>query len=216
MRRAIIIANGRMEKPPNLASYIQASTLIIAVDGGIHNCISLGIRPNVIIGDFDSIESDDLTVYRDSGMNIIRYPTHKDETDLDLALRYAMNREVSEMIIIGGLGARWDMTIANILLIAHPMYTGVNIRLLDGSQELFLLTAGNHSVVKGQPGDTLSLIPLVGDVSGVITNGLEYPLSDETLQFGSSRGVSNVLILDQAHIFFRQGLLLCILNRVGN
>jgi thiamine pyrophosphokinase len=120
------------------------------------------------------------------------------------------------VIILGGLGARWDMTIANIHLIAHPMFAGLHIRLLDGTQELRLLRAGDRSVIHGRSGDTLSLIPLAGDVSGIITSGLEYQLNDETLHFGSSRGVSNVLIQDQADILFRQGVLLCIVNKAGN
>jgi thiamine pyrophosphokinase len=90
------------------------------------------------------------------------------------------------------------------------------MRFLDGNQELFLLRAGNHSLVYGHPGDTLSLIPFTGDVSGIITKGLEYPLNDETLQFGTSRGVSNVLLQGQAQIYIQQGLLLCVLNKAGN
>jgi thiamine pyrophosphokinase len=216
MKQALIIANGVMEKPPELSSYVSASTLIIAADGGIHNCISLGIQPNVIIGDLDSMELEEIPIYREAGVEVIQYPTHKDETDLELALQYAKKHEVSELIIIGGLGARWDMTIANILLISQPMFTGINIRLMDGTQELFLLQPGVQSVVHGHPGDTISLIPLTGEVSGVITDGLEYPLNDETLQFGTSRGVSNVLLTKQAQIYFQQGFLLCILNRIGN
>ena len=216
MKQALIIANGKMEKPPALSSYVSASTLIIAADGGIHNCISLGIQPNVIIGDLDSMESEEIPIYREAGVDVIQYPTHKDETDLELALQYAKKHEVSDLIIIGGLGARWDMTIANILLIAQPMFTGINIHLMDGTQELFLLKPGVQSVVHGHPRDTISLIPLTGEVSGVITDGLEYPLNDETLQFGTSRGVSNVLLMKQAQIYFQQGFLLCILNRTGN
>jgi thiamine pyrophosphokinase len=216
MKQAIIIANGSMQVPPELSSYVQASTLIIAADGGIHNCKSLGIQPNVIIGDLDSVGSGEVAPYQESGVDVIAYPPRKDETDLELALRYALKSEVTDVIILGGLGARWDMTIANIHLIAHPMFAGLHIRLLDGTQELRLLRAGNRSVIHGRSGDTLSLIPLAGDVSGIITSGLEYQLNDETLHFGSSRGVSNVLIQDQADILFRQGVLLCIVNKAGN
>jgi thiamine pyrophosphokinase len=205
-----------MEKPPDLPMFIQSSIMIIAADGGLHNCIALGIQPNVIIGDLDSIGSDELTAYRVAGVEIIRHPTHKDETDLELALHYALKREINDVIIIAGLGARWDMSVTNILFLANPLLTGLNMRFLDGSQELFLLRAGNHSLAQGHPGDTLSLIPFVGDVSGIITKGLEYPLNDETLQFGTSRGVSNVLLKGQAQIYIKQGLLLCILNKVGN
>lgn len=212
MKRAIIFANGRMEKLPKIVADIQASDLLIAADGGIHHCKSLGIQPHVIIGDLDSMDPNEVTAYREAGVNVIQFPAHKDETDLELALQFALKHEVAEVIILGGLGARWDMTIANILLIAHPMFTRLKIRLLDGTQELVLLRAGKRSNIQGQPGDTISLIPLAGDARGIITHGLEYPLMDETLQFGSSRGVSNVFIQEHAQIFFREGLLLCILS----
>jgi thiamine pyrophosphokinase len=216
MMQAVIIANGKMEKPEFLSTYLNSSSWIIAADGGTYNCISLGLRPNVIIGDLDSLKDEELTSYREAGTEIIAYPKHKDETDLELALQYALKIGITDLLIIGGLGARWDMSIANIMVLAHPMYTDLNIRLLDGHQEIRLLKAGDRTIIHGQPGEAISLIPLAGDVLGISTRGLEYPLNNETLQFGSARGVSNVFILEQAEIFFSQGLLCCITNRVDN
>jgi thiamine pyrophosphokinase len=214
--QAIIVANGQVVPPPALQDYISSSSIIIAADGGIRNCISLGIQPNIIIGDLDSIDEFKTREYRDAGVQIIQYPTHKDETDLELALQHAREIEVNLVIIIGGLGARWDMTIANMLLIAHPKYQEMNIRMLDGTQELFILRAGIRSTVQGHTGDTISLIPLAGDVNGIVTSGLEYALHNETLQFCTARGVSNIFTQDQAQIFIMQGLLLCIINRGQN
>ena len=213
MKRAIIVANGQLVLPPNLQDYITSSSLIIAVDGGIRNCLSLGIRPNIIIGDLDSTDDYKLANYQDAGVQIIQYPTHKDETDLELALQYAKEHGVSEVILLGGLGARWDMTIANILILTHPKYSEQKIHILDSTQELFILRAGNHTLIQGRAGEKISLIPLTGDVSGIVTSGLEYPLNDETLQFGTARGVSNIFTQEQAQIFFRHGLLLCVINR---
>jgi thiamine pyrophosphokinase len=214
MKQALIVANGQMETPIELSSYLKATEFIIAADGGIHHCISLGIQPNVIIGDLDSTSQEEFAAYRKAGVEVIQYPTRKDETDLELALNYARDLGVTEVIILGSLGARWDMTLANILLISNPVYQGMKIRLLDGTQELFLLKAGEQSDIQGDPGDILSLIPLVGDVSGVITDGLEYPLHDETLKFGTTRGVSNVFIKHHAHVSIKQGLILCTVNRI--
>ena len=213
MKKAIIVANGQVVKPPGLQNYISSSSIIIAVDGGIRNCISLGIRPNIIIGDLDFIEDCKIGEYRDAGVQIIQYPTHKDETDLELALHHTNEIGVSEVILLGGLGARWDMTIANILLIAHPKYKEMNVHILDGTQELLMLRSGSHSIVHGHHGDVISLIPIAGDVTGIVTSGLEYPLNDETLQFGTARGVSNVFTQEQAQIYINRGVLLCIINR---
>jgi len=119
------------------------------------------------------------------------------------------------VLIFGALGARWDMTVANITLLAHPMFARMKLRMLDGNQELILLRANEQSVLNGHPGDSISLIPLTGDVAGIFTDGLEYPLEGEDLKFGSSRGVSNVFMQEQSQILFREGVLLCIINRAG-
>lgn len=213
MKRAIIFANGRMEGPPEFVKDLHPSDLIIAADGGTHHCKSLGITPNVIIGDFDSLDPKEVTSYQQTGVEIIQYPIHKDETDLELVLQFTLKQDVTEVYIIGGLGARWDMTVANILLIAHPMFSRLKIRLLDGSQELVLLRGDEQIELHGRPGYQISLIPLAGDAYGITTHGLEYPLNDETLFFGSPRGVSNVFLQDHAQVFIREGVLLCILNR---
>jgi thiamine pyrophosphokinase len=214
MKSAIIFANGRMEKPPDILSILQTSDLLIAADGGTHNCEALGIKPDVIIGDLDSMNPDDVTSYRDAGVEVINYPAHKDESDLELSLEYSLVHDFTEIVIIGGLGERWDMTMMNIVLMAHPKFSGLNIRLLDGTQELLLLKPGKNVELAGKPGDTLSLIALAGEASGILTHGLEYPLNNETLQFGESRGVSNVFTAARARIAFSQGLILCIINRV--
>ncbi len=123
MKRAIIFANGRMESPPPITKSVLPSDLIIAADGGSLHCKTLGIIPNVIIGDFDSIGTKDISPYKEVGVEIVQHPTHKDETDLELALQYAVNHGVTKVHIIGALGNRWDMTLSNILL-------AVNIKIL--------------------------------------------------------------------------------------
>jgi len=215
MKRAVIIANGKMENSPQVASTIREAELIIAADGGVHNCDALGVQPDVIIGDLDSMGQDEVRRRQAAGVVVARYPTHKDETDLELALQFALKDEAREVVIIGALGARWDMTIANVLLTAHARFREVKIRILDGTQELALLRPGEHLRLRNRAGDQISLIPLAGDAYGITTHGLEYPLNNETLRFGSPRGVSNVIIQAQAEVFFTEGLLLCISDKRG-
>ncbi len=211
MKRAFIFANGRMKSTPPVIQDICSSDLVIAADGGTHHCKTLGITPNLIIGDLDSLDEEAILAYRQAGVEIIRYPTRKDETDLELALQAAVQRSISEVYIIGGLGKRWDMTIANILLAAHRGYSKLSIRLLDGTQELVVMRDASQLDMDARQGNTVSLIPLDGDVIGVTTQGLEYPLNDETLYFGSPRGVSNVILDAHAQVRIREGTLLCCL-----
>jgi thiamine pyrophosphokinase len=213
MKRAIIFANGIMERSQRITSEITTSDLIIAADGGCLHCKALGLIPNVIIGDFDSLSAGEIADYQQADSKLIRYPSHKDETDLELALLYANEQDVEEVLIFGALGARWDMTLANLLLPTQPVFNNINVRLLDGTQELTLLRGGETLFLDGQPGDRVSLIPLSGDASGITTIGLEYPLDNENLLLGSPRGVSNVLRNERAQIVLKDGNLMCILNR---
>ena len=100
--------------------------------------------------------------------------------------------------------------IANLLLPAAAYLEDLHIRLLDGLQEISLMRPGHQTTVHGQPGDTVSLIPLTGDAHGVQTTGLQYPLHNETLYFGATRGLSNVLLETPASVALEQGLLLCV------
>ena len=158
----------------------------------------------MIIGDFDSLGSKDISSYQQAGVEISQYPTHKDETDLELALYVCINHEVTHVFIIGALGNRWDMTIANILLAVHHQVLPVIHSLIGWLQMSLPSFEGKVTWISMvDQDDTLSLIPLGGDARGITTHGLVYPLIDETLYFGSSRGVSNVILSDQAQVIIR-------------
>jgi thiamine pyrophosphokinase len=212
MKRAVIFANGKMENPPPFIDEILSDDLIIAADGGTLHCKALRIKPNVIIGDFDSLAPNDVSSYQQAGVEIVPYPTHKDETDLELALKYALTHEVTQTYIIGALGNRWDMTVSNILLGAQGEFSQLSIHLLDGLDELIILRGNHHYDIDGRSGDTLSLVPLGGDAHRITTHGLVYPLANETLFFGSSRGVSNTIISDRAQVIIEEGVLLLCLS----
>jgi thiamine pyrophosphokinase len=216
MTRAIIFANGQMQLLPSAIPQILPSDLVIAADGGSLHCKALGITPHIIIGDLDSLEQAQLAAYQAASVEIISYPPHKDETDLELALQLATERGLTEVFIIAGMGARWDMTIANVLLAAQQKFSHLHIHLVDGSQEITVLRGEATLNIDGRKGDTLSLLPVNGDAYGITTHGLEYPLKDETLYFGSPRGVSNVVVDAHAQIFIQRGIILvCLMKNVN-
>jgi thiamine pyrophosphokinase len=216
MKRAVIFANGEFEQSTRVIPEIKPSDLIIAADGGSLHCKLFGLIPKVIIGDFDSLLPEEISFSQQAGSTIIRHPTHKDETDLELAIQYAKDQGVEEILIFGALGARWDMTLANLLLPAQAAFNNIKIRLLEGTQELTLLRGGETLNILGSPGEIISLIPLAGDARGITTNGMEYALNNETIYFGSPRGVSNVLQNKHAQISLKKGILMCIINRLTN
>ena len=209
IKRAVIFANGLLNNLDSAREVILEDDLLIAADGGARHCLKLGFIPKILIGDFDSLNDNELASLQSAGTEIIRHPAQKDYTDLEIALRHAQSLGVVEILVMGALGARWDQTMANLLLPVTADFFDVHIRLIDGSQEVMLLRGGNTLNIHGQGGDIVSLIPLGGNAYGITTHGLEYPLDGETLFFGATRGVSNVLLNEDATIQLRDGLLLC-------
>jgi thiamine pyrophosphokinase len=213
--RTIIFANGLFPDASHAHDLLRPDDLIIAADGGTRHALTLGLVPDVVIGDLDSISLEELAVVEAAGSQIVRHSPRKDETDLELALLHAARRGATEIVVLAALGGRLDQTIANLLLLALPELRGLDVRVVEGSQTAFLIHAGHDGTwIDGHPGDTVSLIPLGGDAVGVSAEGLEWPLHDDTLRFGPARGVSNVLAAEEAHVCVREGLLLCVVMHV--
>lgn len=214
--RAVIIASGWLNEPEHVKNLIHPTDLLIAADGGAEHFRVLDLLPHILVGDLDSITPDTLLMLQSAGVEIQRYDPRKDYTDLELALRLAQERGAGQALVFGAVGSRWDQTIASLLLPAAADLRELDVRLLDGHQELRLLNGGERLEMQGQPGDTVSLIPLSATALGITTHGLEYPLTDEVLHLGATRGVSNVLLETQATISLHQGLLLCVIQRQGS
>jgi thiamine pyrophosphokinase len=214
--RTIIFANGQLADPASARAAIAPADRLIAADGGLHHLQALGLRPHVLVGDLDSVEADQADAAQAGGARVERYSPRKDQTDLELAVRLAVAEGPAQggadILIFGALGARWDQTLANLLLLAHPDFRAVRLRLIDGAQQIYLIQG--KAVIEGQPGDTVSLISLQGDAHGVTTHGLEYPLQNGRLAFGSTLGVSNVLLGSEATVTIDDGLVACVV--IGN
>lgn len=208
--QAIIFANGDFASPPDIAEHLDSADLVVAADGGSQHCLTLNLRPHVLIGDLDSIESSVLADWEAHGVRVLRHPVDKDQTDLELALVYAKEAGATQIAILGGLGKRWDHSLANLLLLANPQFDGLEIVFIHGDQKLFVVKGEQR--LSAKPSHRVSLLPLSGDVKGITTRGLKYPLKAETLFFGSSRGVSNVVINDDSQIEVQDGILLCAIS----
>lgn len=211
--RAIIIASGRPPDGKSWSHWVETGDLIVGADGGAAQALAWGVTPHVVIGDMDSLPGEAQASLAARGCEFIVHPRAKDETDLELALNYVLDRWCQEAVILGALGGRLDHTLANVLLLALPRFAAVQIRIVDGSEEALLVRDGGAATVDGQPGDTLSLLPLGGDARGVTTAGLAWALDGDTLRFGSSRGVSNEMTASTARITVEHGCVLVVHNR---
>ncbi len=208
--RALVFANGLITDDGSVRGLFETGDVIIAADGGALHCARLGINPDYLIGDFDSLPEPDMDRFIKAGSVVIRHPSRKDYTDLELALLHARSLGIKDILVFGGLGARWDQTLANLLLPASPALMDIQIRLVDNRQVLTMLHGKGQFSIQGSPGDIVSLIPVSSDVHGVRTQGLEYPLDGETLHFGATRGISNTLTGRQGSVTIGQGSLLCV------
>lgn len=211
MMRALIFANGAIEDGEMVRRALTDGddALIIAADGGARVAAHYGRRVDAVIGDMDSLTADELAALRAQHATILRYPAEKDETDLELALMWAVEQGADWLRVIGATGGRLDQMLSNIYLLALPILDGRDVKLVAGAQATWLARAGRIEI-DGAVGDTISLIPLNGTVHGVTTEALYYPLKDEDLYFGPARGVSNVMTTIRAAVTVRAGVLLVV------
>lgn len=210
LNRAIIFANGELTDLEAARAVMQPDDILIAADGGSRHCRALNLIPHILIGDLDSVTPEILAAFKAAGTQILQHPAHKDQTDLELALDWVAVRGLTEVIILGALGSRWDQTLTNLLLPTLPALSTLHIRLIDGPQQISMLRGPGTCRLTGTVGDTVSLIPVGGDVTGVTTTKLEYPLRDSTLHFGSTLGISNVLVQSEATVSIVTGLLVIV------
>jgi thiamine pyrophosphokinase len=207
MKWVTIFANGEIS---STASSLLVAGIVIAADGGARHCLELGINPHVVIGDFDSLESEEIETLLTGGVELINHPAEKDETDLELALNHAMKMGATDIKLYGLLGGRWDMTFANLLLLAAPRYAGIKFQIVDGATTAYILRGGEILKLNSQPGATISVVPLHGPAHGITYQGLQWPLENATLPFGTPRGISNTMIETEAQIWLKEGILLII------
>lgn len=208
MSRAILFVNGEMRDPGAARLLIQPDDVIIAADGGARHALALGVIPSAIIGDFDSLSDAEVRVFSDMGVHMLRFPQKKDDTDLELALAHAVRSGYCPIILIGANGGRLDQELGNISLLSNPDFINADVRLDDGITEAFFITT--KSSIHGKAGDTVSLLPWGNPAEGVNTDGLVYPLHNETLFPHRTRGVSNQMLAETATVSLKRGLLLCI------
>ncbi len=209
--RIIIFANGNLPYPERARTLIHPDDFILCADGGTRHALALGLNPNVIVGDMDSLPEN----FSPSTFNgkIVLFPKDKNETDLELAINHALTLNPSQILILAALGGRMDQTLANIALLSNLQLATCDIRLADGVEEIFFCR--DQAKVEGRSGDIVSLIPWQGEVTGVFTENLRWHLHYETLYPEKTRGISNEMTADVATVSIKSGLLL-ITHITGN
>lgn len=213
--RTIIIANGHLRDPVAARRRLRAGDRIICVDGGARHAHTMGLTPDLVVGDLDSLDLGLRHELEAAGVRFEVHPTHKDETDLELALRLALAEGATEIEILAMLGGRVDQSLANLHLLARPEWTAARLQVTEDNQTILPVRSNQDMTIIGESGDLLSLVPLTPLVTGVTLEGVEWPLRDATLHFGSTLTISNVLVSPMARLRVGEGLVLVVHRSVA-
>ena len=203
--RAVIIGNGDIYDYEYISGKIRKNDYIICADGGYTHAKAMNIKPEVVIGDMDSIGENDYDG------EIINLPIRKDFTDSEVCVKYLLLKDFDEILMLGFTGKRVDHSMTNILLLKQISQAGKKGRIIDEHNEI--IYAENENIIYGEKGDIVSIIPVGTDLCGIATNGLDYPLENENLIFGQSRGVSNIMSSNKCTINISKGEGLIIKSR---
>jgi thiamine pyrophosphokinase len=203
-----VFAAAPLNTTPRLTSRLGQldRPFVVAADNGASTALAFGVRPDVVIGDLDSLTPATLAWLDQAGVPVERYPRDKDATDGQLAVERALKVQPSELYLLGFLGGpRLDQALANVLLLAEVEIPAV---LLDERNECVLVRPHAQHTWRADRGEVISLIPVSSEVTGVTTGGLRWPLETERLRLGETRGVSNEPISEKVSVTIESGLLL--------
>lgn len=211
-KTACIMTGGTLEEQ-FLQEHIQEidNSLKIVVDGALELTHRLGIAPDYIVGDFDTVNQKLLEFYDKE--RILRHSPEKDQTDTELAVETAIAENCTEIIFLGATGSRLDHSLANIFLLEHLLEQGVSAVIQDASNRLYLKK--NSFTVKkdGVFGKYFSLLPLTEKVEHVTLTGFKYPVQDLTFYRQYTLGVSNEITEEEAAVEFSEGIFVVVESR---
>ncbi len=209
--RAVLVCNGSISDYNIIKNHIKSDDYIISVDGGARHLRTMGVIPNILIGDFDSASSYDLQYFVELGINNYKFPAEKDMTDTELAIEKAVDMGADELLFIGAMGSRMDHSLANVLLLKKCMDIGLKACIVDENNRIYI--TNSTITIKNQEGYKLSLIPVSERVTGVTTYGLRYRLDNATMHLATSWGVSNEFLEDEVTVTIDEGILLVCVSR---
>ena len=204
----IVVVAGGNPPDPESALAVPLGARVIAADRGLEHALALGLDVEIAVGDFDSASPEAVARAEASGTRIERHPAEKDATDLELALDVALALRPARVLVLSGDGGRLDQLLSTLLVLGSSRYETVEIDAYIGPARVHVVRGQRE--IPGERGELVSLLALHGPAEGVRTEGLAYPLAGETLEPGSSRGVSNLFAADVARIAVKRGTLLAI------
>ncbi len=209
-RDALVISSAATPVTLAFARGKHPDALVIAADGGLAAAVAIGLRVDVVVGDLDSADEQQLAAAAAGGAEIERHPAEKDATDLDLAVQCALAHRVTQVVVVDSTGGRLDHFLGGIILLGSGALVGVEVTAYVDDAVIVVVRGGGTRTIPAAVGATITLLPTHGAAVGVSTEGLRYPLGRETLVAGTTRGVSNVVIGPEPKVSVTAGALLVV------
>jgi len=203
--RAVIISGGDILDYAYISAQIRETDTIICADSGFDHAVKMGITPDIVVGDFDSIASE-----IPADVARLQYPARKDLTDTEIAIEHARGLGFRDFLLLGAIGSRIDHSLTNILLLTDFLRRGENAVVINENNKVMIT---NSQLRLNEPiGSIVSLVPLT-DCCGVTSFGLEYVLTNADMAVGKGLGVSNIMVQNTADITVASGTLLVIIAK---
>jgi thiamine pyrophosphokinase len=207
-----ILAGGPKDHVPDLTGFTDELSIWVGVDRGVFDLLEREIKPVIAFGDFDSVTNEEMAEIEIHVDHLNRFKPEKDETDLELALNWAIDQNPTEIRIFGASGGRLDHFFANVQLLIKPILANqsMNIYLIDRRNIIFLTGPGTYNISKDSIKKYISFVPVTMDVTNLTLKGFKYPLNNCHISLGSTLCISNELVDDVGTFSFSEGILIVV------
>lgn len=207
VKRCVIIGSAPISDIKLQKTWILPDDVVFCADGGYKAACEMEIKPDLLLGDFDSLDC-----ALPQNVDIIRYPSRKDDTDMMCAVKEALKRGFLDFLLLGGLGGRLDHTVANLCVLEFLALRGARAVLRDEKNEAVVISSGRFEIT-GREGETVSVFPFGTSCCTVSYEGLEYPLRQYTLINDTPLGVSNRVLSGNAEVWVHSGHALLLFSK---
>jgi thiamine pyrophosphokinase len=208
--KAAIISNGDIGHGEKLKSKLPEFDMVICCDGGIRHLSVLGLEPDLIVGDFDSVDHALLDKYKRKGVPVKSFPAIKNETDTELAVNTAIELRANQVSLIGAIGSRWDHSYANVMLLVKLAKLNISAEILHSHNHISV--TDEKFSFSSDPGQIISLLPLGENVIIHSVKGLQYPIDNQEMPLDTPYGISNIFLEENVEIVIKSGWLMAVLT----
>ena len=210
-----LVAGGPSNLIPDFHLYDESNVIWVGIDRGVFYLLKAGVKPAAAFGDFDSVSETEMAEIEEAVADLKKFQPEKDETDMELALNWAVEQEPESITIFGATGGRLDHLMANIQLLVKPLQEGseIHIEIIDVKNLLYVKKPGTYTVRKLDDYKYISFLPVTPSVSGMTLENFKYPLNGCHIPMGSTLCISNELIRGHGTFSFSEGILLVVRSK---